>query len=154
MEPTGLERIRSLAARFRAAIERCDRQTLPVGFEQFPRGSCGDAALLLGTYLAAQGLGGFEYVSGSRGRRDIDPPTWQSHAWLRQGMVIVDITADQFAEVAEAVLVTTTSSWHETFSQQVQHAADYCLFDDGTRTTLGAAYRLICSHCENGEPPQ
>jgi hypothetical protein len=142
-----LDAVRGSATAFRAAIERCDRRALPIGFECFPRGSCGDTTLLLGTYLTEQGLGAFEYVYAQRGRRDADQPTWQSHAWLRQGPLIVDITADQFPEVAEPVIVTSSSSWHETFQQEVRHSADFRIFDEDTRASLDAAFRLITAHC-------
>ncbi len=100
--------------------------------------------LLLGTYLTEQGLGVFEYVYGQRGRCDTEPSTWQSHAWLCQGPLIVDITADQFPEVPEPVIVTNASAWHGAFEQEARHVADFRVFDDETRATLGAAYRLIC----------
>jgi hypothetical protein len=44
-------RIRDLAKRLRAAIEACDLTTLPITFHEFPRGSCGDASLILAKHL-------------------------------------------------------------------------------------------------------
>jgi hypothetical protein len=123
-----------------------------VSFEKFPRGSCGDAALLLGTYLIEQGFGVFAYITGGRGRRSPEPDTWQSHAWLRQGDVIVDVTADQFPEVTEAVIVTTTSPWHATFTQQSLGAADFRRYDESTRCVLGNAYRRILDAAEALDP--
>jgi hypothetical protein len=77
----------------------------------FPHGSCSDAADLLGTYLSERQFGEFEYVSGER-QCPSDPTRRHSHAWLEQGSLIIDITADQFEEANDPVLVTRDSVWH------------------------------------------
>ena len=51
-----LDLLRERATNFRDAIERCERSSLPITFENFPCGSCGDVTLLLGTFLSEQGL--------------------------------------------------------------------------------------------------
>src|SRR6187399_769363 len=96
-----LELLREQATRFRAAIERCAREALPTTFDNFPRGSCGDVTPLLGTFLADQGLGAFTYMLGER----VGGVRYQSHAWLEVEGAIVDITADQFGELMEPVMV-------------------------------------------------
>src|SRR5438874_2120009 len=68
--------------------------------------AAGTLTLLLGNYLTEQGMGDFEYIAGERGNKAADPPTWMSHAWIRQGRIVIDITADQFPEVAESVIIT------------------------------------------------
>ena len=83
-------RIRDLAKRLRAAIEACDLKTLPITFHEFPRGSCGDATLILAKHLKDNGQKGFAYVCGMR--------DGHSHAWLERDGLIVDITGDQFAD--------------------------------------------------------
>lgn len=40
------------------------------------------------------------------------------HAWLQSGEWIVDITADQFIDVQESVIVTNKSEWHELWERQ------------------------------------
>ena len=117
-----LTRVTSLAVRFRTAIEKCDPSRLPIGFQKFPRGNCGDAALLLGTFLKET----FTYVVGERGKKG---RTWRSHAWLEADGVIVDITADQFPEIAEPVIVTMHSVWHKKFRQERRHEADYHVYE-------------------------
>lgn len=77
---------------------RTPKTTLPITLQDFPHGSCGDATLLLGHYLTAQGHGEFRYYFGWR--------CGKSHAWLQAGSVIVDITGDQFD-------VSDRSSWHQ-----------------------------------------
>jgi hypothetical protein len=49
-------------------------------------------------------------ISGQRGDH--------SHAWLRADGVIVDITADQFDDMPESIIVAPRSPWHGTFEQR------------------------------------
>jgi hypothetical protein len=98
---SSLTELKSGAAKFRLAIERCERRRLVRTFQDFPTGSCGDAALLLRAFLQEQGLGTFAYILGWR---ETDRG-WGSHAWLEAAGVIVDITADQFPEIDEKVIV-------------------------------------------------
>ena len=46
-------------------------------------------------------------------RLDSDDPKWSYHSWLQRGNLIIDITADQFEEISEQVIVSTSSRWHE-----------------------------------------
>lgn len=135
-----LDRLKELATAFRKAIEQCDKARLPISFETFPRGSCGDTAHLLGTFFREHGMGTFQYICGERGATWAE---WHSHAWLHADGVIVDITADQFSEVTEPVIVTTNSAWHSTFDQESLHEADCHLDDARTYARLGDAYRTI-----------
>lgn len=131
----------SLAARrFRQAIEKSDRTRLSIDFAEFPLGSCGTASLLLGTYLQRLGFGGFDYVLGRRGRGcDII-----SHAWLKDRRFLVDITADQFKESRQEVIVATQSTWHETFIQEVEHEAHLRVFDPQAQHSLRRDLTEIC----------
>lgn len=106
MNHDDLEQIHDAATRFRAAIENLN--SLPLTMEAFPRGACGDASELLGQYLQDSGLGTWMYVMGFRSRDG-----W-THAWLEAGGVITDITADQFDDFTEAVIVTDDRTWHDT----------------------------------------
>lgn len=63
MSSDDLKRALNLATRFRAAIEAVDKG-LPLALAHFPRGSCGDAVPLLGTYFIENGLHGFDYICG------------------------------------------------------------------------------------------
>ena len=97
--------IQAAAERFRRALE--EGGLTHVTLQAFPRGSCGDASELLGEYLSGCGLGDWTYRWGVRKQ--------QTHAWLEQGGVIVDITADQFGEGMPSVLITRDRRWHEAF---------------------------------------
>jgi hypothetical protein len=127
------------ASAFRRAIETVDRRRglfapFPLGsgvFRHFPRGCCWGASRVLGLFLSDHGLGGFDHVQGTRGscrgdatwspgddgyRYCSDPDsTYEEQAWLEQGRLIVDITADQDGQ--SPVIVTEDSPWHRTWAR-------------------------------------
>jgi hypothetical protein len=121
--------IRGLARRFRRALQEQAPLWRDVSFEHFPRGCCGDTALLLGRFLCDHGAGDVQYVLGTRRLGD----SWSSHAWLVVDGLIVDITADQFDDVDEEVIVAATSPWHAlTFQLDgVRRPGDYRQYDGG-----------------------
>jgi hypothetical protein len=144
MKDVSLESVKNRAKQFRAALEVCDKCLLPISFEEFPRGSCDDAALLLGKFLQDSGLGRFDYVCGEI--HEGDNHNFQTHAWLQQGELIVDITADQFDEIREPVLVTRDHSWHNRFNAEVRNVADYEIYDSRTKAILSAAHERVLSY--------
>jgi hypothetical protein len=136
-----LDRLRELAGAFRDAIERADRNRLPIEFRDFPSGSCGEATLLLGIFLTDQGMGTFRYVCGWRDDH--------SHVWLEADGLIVDITADQFPEISERVIVTRCSRWHSAFERDGDpHEADYRIFDERARRQSERTYKVIVAGIE------
>lgn len=139
-----IAKLTSLAGIFRLAIEHTNRDRLPITFQKFPRGSCGDAALLLGAFLSDQGETGFKYVLGERNHGE----SWHSHAWIERKDIIVDITADQFPEISQAVIVTYSSVWHRQFAIEEHNmpSADYRDYDSYTVAVLGSAFRTIMKH--------
>ena len=144
--------LQAQARRFRAVIEQLDKCLLPLSFEAFPRGSCGDAALLLGTYLSELGFGEFTYVCGQC-RDSKGPDKLASHAWLVSADgTIVDITADQFPDVTEPVIVSKSSEWHARWETTSNSRADYRGYDGPSMHSLDAAYRLIKSALDTSHP--
>lgn len=133
--------IHMAAEDIRSGIERSDKATLPITFSTFPSGSCGDAALILGTHLKLLGLGTFNYVSGVRGSHD--DGTHHSHAWLEGNGLIIDITADQFPEFPHRVFVSLQSAFHQSFESEVLHEADFRVYDQHTAAALSRAYQMI-----------
>lgn len=115
--------VKLLATKMREAIEAVPQEKLPQPMSHFPRGSCGDASLLLGAYLVDQGFNGFEYVCGERGIKAKN--TWTSHAWLALGELVVDITADQFADAPSSVIVESPSLWHQQFEVDQKGPSDF-----------------------------
>jgi hypothetical protein len=134
--------IREAATVFRAAILRCPRSDLPTQ-KNFPHGSCGDASTLLGQYLFDQSLGLWEYTGGER-ERDL-----HSHAWLECDGLIIDITADQFEDVDEPVIVTRDRSWHAQFVySEARHPVQINEYDPGTQRWLWPIYERIMDALE------
>ena len=127
-------RIKSEAIRFRKAILK-SRGKLPTTFKSFPIGTCGDASILLANHLTDSGLGKFLYVLG----REND----QYHAWLEKGNLIIDITADQFGDRAEEVIVTTNRSFHNQFEIQDSHECNLEKYNQNIRKILNDALSLI-----------
>ena len=132
-----------LAERFRSAIELTPKSDLPIGFAEFPAGSCADASIILGAFLFDRGFGEFELTRGSRGRMDDD--NWGTHGWLTQGELVIDITADQFADIDKAVIVSRDSKWHNQFSIVGTNIAHFNTYDSHTSGSLGDAYRKVVS---------
>jgi hypothetical protein len=139
-----IERIRVKAIAFRDGIEMCDRSKLPVSMQDFPRGACGDTVALLGTFLFENGLGEFAYVLGEIG--SYGGGNWSTHAWLQRGDLVVDITADQFRDIDDAVIVTTQSSWHRSLGGKQKNVANFRKYDAHSAAELARAYREILKH--------
>jgi hypothetical protein len=130
------EVIEAEAQRFRQAIVAA----LPlddVVLDHFPHGTCGDVAILLGEFFYRTWLGEWTYRSGIR-----DDHT---HAWLERDGVTVDITADQFPDVDQAVIVTRASTWHDTFTPAAgdQHPALISSYDLRTQQRLRLLFSRI-----------
>jgi hypothetical protein len=140
--------LKTTVEEFRAAIERCDSRSLPAQMEGFPRGCCGDATLLLGTHLAVLGFGTFIYVAGERGIGS----DWTSHAWLEGEGFLIDITADQFAEVNDPAIVCNSSPWHGTFEVTDRRPSDFRNYDEHTCAVLGSTYAAIVKELRRLQP--
>lgn len=133
-----MEQLIGLTIAFRNAIEATPKNKLPITFSNFPRGACGDATPLLGTFLIAHGFEPFDYMLGERRS--------SSHAWLQRGNLVVDVTADQFADCDTSVIVSGDSAWHRQFDGKRQHIADYRIYDERTKLILGGAYSVIVAN--------
>lgn len=116
-------RILEIARQFRTAIESIPPEARPIGMQCFPRGACGDAALLFGALLVDRSIPGFEYICGERGSKSDN--TWVSHAWLQRNDLVVDLTADQFSDAPADVIVASPSTWHMQFSTAPGQESDF-----------------------------
>ena len=117
------QQIRAIAASVRSAILAIPAAERPPVFQNFPRGSCGWASLLLGAILKDKGSLGFLYVCGQRNSSDRSRTI--SHAWLARESLIVDITADQFKDAPQSVIVSIASEWHRTFELEHIEPSDF-----------------------------
>ena len=124
-----------LASIFRRAIIECDPVSFDVTLSNFPYGACGDASLLLAKYFENNKCGKFDYVLGNR-------DGW-SHAWLQNGSIIIDITADQFDDQDLPVIVSRDHTWHLSFNGEIEYVADFNIFDCRTSISYKRMYNLI-----------
>ena len=108
--------------RIREAFEQIDKTNITVGFEQFPYGSCGDTCEVLAEILGELGYGSFRYICGVN-------DAGQSHAWLKQESIIIDITADQFENIDESVYLGVSNEWYDSFEIIDEHPAGYRRFN-------------------------
>jgi hypothetical protein len=94
-----------IAKMFRETVESINRHDFTSRCQlshSFPRGACGDTSMLLGKFLLDYYKIDCDYVCGScleEGKEH-----W-THAWLEYKGLKIDITADQFNEVSERVIV-------------------------------------------------
>ena len=112
-------RLLHLATAFRDAVERCDREAWPIGFESFPRGACGACCDLLGVYLSAEGFPLFKRVGGAN-IAPSDPYKGDTHAWLEGYGLVVDVTADQFGSEFHRVIVARGSPLQGRYAEDRQ----------------------------------
>lgn len=132
------------AQRVRAAIAAVPPEQRTPPLRRFPAGSCGEASLLLGAYLADQGIKGFEYILGARGDKRED--NWCSHAWLQRGTCVVDITADQFEDAPAGIVVADPSTWHASFCiEGAAQPADFRVYSGPSllRVMYGRMLRVL-----------
>lgn len=114
---------------------------MPLSLADFPTGSCADASILLGSYLKDNGIDGFVLIKGRRG----EGASLETHYWLEKGDMLIDITADQFEDIKEKVVITKTDSrWHASFDKSVRHEADYRVISaEDVRAHLEAVYDYV-----------
>lgn len=79
----------------------------------FPGGCCDSASRLLAAYLEDCGYKGATYVEGEK----LSKGKLKSHVWISYKGWNIDITADQFYGVEEAVIVADASLRHLGFKK-------------------------------------
>jgi len=132
-----IQDILNYATLFRCAIENTDASDFATSpwFVNFPCGCCGDSSDLLSKFLFDKG---FEtnYVWGMyRG---------QSHAWLEYHDYYIDITADQFNDIEERVLLTQDKVWHSKFEGRSRPFRDFTKeFNNFNKARLCMLYNSI-----------
>lgn len=133
-----IEKIYNLCCEFHSLIENVDKGKLSVKLKNFPKGACGDTSLLLGIYLNEHGFS-TNYVCGFSEEND------SSHAWLEYKDIIIDITAYQFPEIEDKIIVTKNSKWHVKIKRdKIQDEdSDINNYDEVTKEILKENYRII-----------
>jgi hypothetical protein len=136
----------TLAAAARAGLEAMRPAQRGVGFESFPRGTCGPVSELMGRIVLERlGVEG-TYVCGS-GHRSLREH--QSHAWIEVGPYIVDLTHDQFTGTGLAGWVFDHSEWHALFERD-EHRL--CLDPKNWMQYPHQAYAAMRTACDRLAP--
>lgn len=124
MDDIRLRSLESLARDFRIAIERSRPHLTSHSLQEFPRGACGDVSDMFGVFLQKKGFANVTYVAGERGsNKDGD---WTTHAWLEVDGITVDISADQFSDAPNSIIVERESEWHDSFERIKQRSPGSC----------------------------
>lgn len=107
MKTTEIQRLRRTATAFHDAITQTDFSRTGLNLRNFPFECCHHATSLLGVFLHEGAFAGITKMSGRR-------PDGEDgkHHWLEINGIVVDITAYQFADVDEKVIVSQSSGWH------------------------------------------
>ena len=139
-----IAKVRDLAQRVRTALQSIPLTERPEEFSNFPKGACGSSSLILGAVLVDNGHTNFIYVCGER--PSPDDTQIVSHAWLADRDLVVDITADQFNDAPEALVVAIGSSWHKSFEIKHTEAADFRASSSPALLHLVAVYKKVRNH--------
>ena len=97
-----LDEIRSECLKIRSAILKIKMDTLL--FKEFPLGCCSISSLVIANILSEKGFRNIYYC-----HKDCDKDG-KSHAWLEYAYHIIDITADQFKNNFDSVIVTPNNT--------------------------------------------
>lgn len=105
---------RSTVTAFRLACELIARESTNVfpGFDRFPVGQCWTASWLLAQYLIQRDVAAERIHIISNAFRGTD-----SHTWLQIDGTHIDITADQFDDCHDSVLICSSPCWHTGWSR-------------------------------------
>lgn len=128
LDPTkSREDLTEVATRFREALEEALKglSYTPAPLTRFPAGSCGFTSEMLGQMLNDHLNNQVMYVWGQE--KDGE----RSHAWLRYGDIVLDVTGDQFA-CRPRVFVGLADSWFDMWAVDEPSApAEFqCGFDN------------------------
>ena len=117
MSHSGIDRLRTHVRTFRAAHERWSSRETHPWTSDFPEGQCGNASRLLARYLTELGYSDIHIVSGAS-REDPKGGQRFTHAWLKVGRYVVDITCDQFADHPGDFVFAEETRFHNSFTGQ------------------------------------
>lgn len=106
-----------LVIEFRRALDQIDWSSMPCGFKEFPTGTCGDISDILAEHLYQNGIENVTYVCG-RSNGGI-------HAWLEVDGTAIDVTADQFEDMEDKVLIQSPEVWHHKYEIENRRKAGY-----------------------------
>lgn len=112
------DELTEVVAQFRNAVDKVAPFSRKfAALKGFPKGCCKDASFLFARVLDARhGAAEVTFVSGQRG----PPLEWVTHGWLETDKLIIDVTADQFADAMGLpfVIPIEDSVFHKTWEER------------------------------------
>jgi hypothetical protein len=108
----------------RDAFERADLSSAPGYLPQFPRFCCEWAASIIGYFLQDECKLHPIRICASRAVPDRQDA---GHHWIEVNAIIIDITADQFPDQSEPVMVLKDSKWHQSWKIEEKESVFYAI---------------------------
>lgn len=138
-----ITKIKLLCVEFRTAILKCHPEEFPkyMSLKRFPIGACGDTCILLGRFLNENDFLYVDYVCGGKTVKG----ELATHAWLEIENVTIDITADQFEDINETVIVTKDRTWYEQYREINRFRIGEMSFNEQAKERFNKTYELILS---------
>ncbi|MCM3257087.1 hypothetical protein M3664_04730 [Paenibacillus lautus] len=136
--------IYKVASNYREIIESIHWSEFPSECQlnySFPHGACSDVSMLLGKYLLDKYGIDCEHVTGST---EVAGMVSRSHAWLEVAGYKIDITADQFEDIDEKVILVKTHPLYEDYIPNIRRKMSSCFPEE-----LKSSYEVIMEKIED-----
>ena len=112
------------------------KNELSIDFHFFPTGSCRTTCTLLGTFLIQKGFCDLIIQIGEKYYLKNNYEQEYTHAWLKaKNSLIIDITAYQFPEISEKIIIQETPLWYNSWTI-VEEISDFNIFNIASTTSL------------------
>lgn len=130
-----IKQLEAIASKSRKIIETIrDESPYPINqLQRFPGGACEVSSVLIGLYLKHLGMGNVSMRASA-------PP--KAHVWLVVcEKYTMDITADQFDDCNEKIIVSENSSYHKKFEPPETRPVDNTYFEDNGWEDIEHVYK-------------
>lgn len=111
-------------------------------FKDFPNGCCRDTSLIVGELLKEKGFENIIYCS-----KDIDSD-FSSHAWIEYKKHIIDLTADQFGDEFNSVMMLRVKKGDKLYSHSRKESCSFNIAE-GDLINIMFDYKLILEELKN-----
>lgn len=133
--------LKTIVTDFRQRLENYGRDCY-FDFRDFPRGVCGDVSILLAHHLSQNGFGRYRYICG-------EPDIGITHAWLSDGKLIIDITADQFEDFDVPVFIAPNSPWHDELNIVEEYEAKISIYGPELEGKYRSTYQTLVPEADD-----
>jgi hypothetical protein len=140
---TNLAVLKQIAREFRNKFESTDLSGAPGFLASFPDGCCSWPSYMIGHFLKYEmGIDPVE-IQAER----LTPDSTVPHSWLMVGDVIIDITSNVFEDSKEKVIVSSKSTWHDSWDikhkTEVSRIETFDKIDFGDKLKPSQVYELL-----------